>query len=369
MSSPYAEISPVDFFRRRPMLVMPSIEAEGLYHLVYEWLYLAVQERMAGSEIEVELLPDRGCRLSDQGDGHQYFQAGGRFLVDELNGSSWHYPHVTTLINVLSSRCLLKVVREGLLWHQEFQQGRPFKPIEVVPSKEPCGTEISFWPDREIFGETVQFPIDTLAGRMRDTAFLNPGLKLRLIAHGAEPRRQEIYLSTSGLDDFVSFLNITRKPVHPQVVHIEGQDQDRKFAIALQWTEAPDDCLHAFANNHRNSRGGSHLTGLENGLTQVLKQYARFFGAIENEDISAEDCRAGLTAVVAVELPWPGFTSAARTWLYNPEIEPSVQRLVHDHLSIFFECHPSDTIAIGKRALAAYHARTAAKSSPRRAVD
>ncbi|MFP5297964.1 MAG: DNA topoisomerase (ATP-hydrolyzing) subunit B [Actinomycetota bacterium] len=376
----------LDPVRKRPGMYIGSTGIRGLHHLVYEVVDNSVDEAMAGyaDRITVELLADGGCRVGDNGRGIPVdtvkgtgktavevvlttLHAGGKFNKEgggyQVSGGL-HGVGVS-VVNALSTRLDVDVVRDGKLWHQEYERGKPKAKLKAVKPAKRTGTTVTFWPDPEIFEETTEFKFDTLAQRMREMAFLNRGLEIRLIDHREAEPVEEIFKYNGGIVDFVKHLNASREPVNKRVVYFEAKAATHELEIAMQWTTGYTESVHTFANNINTHEGGMHEEGFKNSLTRVISNYAKAKGILKDKDegITGDDCREGLTAVVSVRLREPQFEGQTKTKLGNTEIRSFVQTSTYEKLSEFMEEHPSEARAICNKAISAARARIEARKA------
>jgi DNA gyrase subunit B len=368
-----------------------STGVRGLHHLVYEVVDNSVDEAMAGyaDRIVVELLADGGCRVADNGRGIPVdvvkgtgktavevvlttLHAGGKFNREgggyQVSGGL-HGVGVS-VVNALSTKLEIDVVRDGKHWHQEYDRGKPKAKLKAVKAAKRTGTTVTFWPDPEIFEETTEFKFDTLVQRLREMAFLNRGLEIRLIDQRPETaidgeQQQETFKYNGGIVDFVKHLNASRDAANKRVVYFEAKAATHELEIAMQWTTGYTESVHTFANNINTHEGGMHEEGFRNSLTRVISNYAKAKGLLKEKDegITGEDCREGLTAVVSVRLREPQFEGQTKTKLGNTEIRSFVQTSTYEKLSEFMEEHPSEARAICNKAIAAARARVEARKA------
>jgi DNA gyrase subunit B len=368
-----------------------STGVRGLHHLVYEVVDNSVDEAMAGyaDRIVVELLADGGCRVADNGRGIPVdvvkgtgktavevvlttLHAGGKFNKEgggyQVSGGL-HGVGVS-VVNALSTKLEIDVVRDGKHWHQEYDRGKPKAKLKAVKAAKRTGTTVTFWPDPEIFEETTEFKFDTLVQRLREMAFLNRGLEIRLIDQRPETaidgeQQQETFKYNGGIVDFVKHLNASRDAANKRVVYFEAKAATHELEIAMQWTTGYTESVHTFANNINTHEGGMHEEGFRNSLTRVISNYAKAKGLLKEKDegITGEDCREGLTAVVSVRLREPQFEGQTKTKLGNTEIRSFVQTSTYEKLSEFMEEHPSEARAICNKAIAAARARVEARKA------
>jgi DNA gyrase subunit B len=356
----------------------------GLHHLVYEVVDNAVDEAMAGycTRIVVELLADGGCKISDNGRGIPVdtvkgegksavevvlttLHAGGKFGGKSYQVSGGLHGVGVSVVNALSERLDVEVARKGKIWRQTYERGLPHGKLKSGQSVKRTGTVVTFWPDPEIFTEDRDFKFDTLAQRLREMAFLNRGLEIRLIDHRVEPQQREDFRYTGGIVDFVKHLNSTREPTHKRVVYFEAKAETHELEIAMQWSSSFNESVFTFANNINTHEGGMHEEGFRRSLTRVITSYCRSKGLLKDKDdgLIGEDCREGLTAIVSVKLRQPQFEGQTKTKLGNTEIRSYVETSMNERFSEFMEEHPSDARAICSKVIAAQRARLEARKA------
>ena len=360
-----------------------STGPRGLHHLVYEVVDNAVDEAMAGycDRIIVELLADGGCRVSDNGRGIPVetikgegksavevvlttLHAGGKFGGKSYQVAGGLHGVGVSVVNALSERLEVDVVRNGKLWHQTYHRGRPKAKLKAVKAAKRTGTTVAFWPDPEIFTEDREFRFDTLAQRLREMAFLNKGLEIRLTDHRIEPPRQEVFRYNGGIIDFVKHLNSSREAVHKRVAYFEAKGDNHELEVALQWNTGFNESVFTFANNINTHEGGMHEEGFRRSLTRAITGYARNKGIMKGDDaLTGEDCREGLTAIVSVKLRQPQFEGQTKTKLGNTEIRSFVETSMNQRFGEFLEEHPGDARAICNKSLAAQRARLEARKA------
>ena len=370
--------------RQRPGMYIGTTGLRGLHHLVYEVVDNAVDEAMAGhcDRIIVELLADGGCRVSDNGRGIPVdkvrgenktavevvlttLHAGGKFGSKSYQVSGGLHGVGVSVVNALSEKLEVEVARDGKLYRQEYARGRPKDALKSVKPIKRTGTTVTFWPDPEVFTEEREFKYDTLAQRLREMAFLNKGLEIRLIDLRVEPEQQETFRYTGGIVDFVKHLNSSRDAVHKRVVYFEVKAENHELEIAMQWTTSFNESVFTFANNINTHEGGMHEEGFRRSLTRVVTSYARSKGILKDKDdgLIGEDCREGLTAIVSVKLRNPQFEGQTKTKLGNTEIRSFVETSMNEKFGEFMEEHPSEARAICTKAIAAQRARLEARKA------
>jgi DNA gyrase subunit B len=371
--------------RQRPGMYIGSTGARGLHHLVYEVVDNAVDEAMAGfcDRITVELLADGGCRVNDNGRGIPVdtvkgegkgavevvlttLHAGGKFGGKGYQVSGGLHGVGVSVVNALSERLEVEVARDGHLWRQAYARGRRTTKLErVKPWKRSTGTTVTFWPDPEIFTDEREFRYETLVQRLREMAFLNKGLEIRVIDRRTEPPQEDAFRYTGGIIDFVKHLNSSREALHKRVAYLQAEAENHEVEIAMQWTNSYNESVFTFANNINTHEGGMHEEGFRRSLTRVITSYARAKGILKEKDdaLSGEDCREGLTAIVSVKLRNPQFEGQTKTKLGNTEIRSFVETSMNQRFAEFMEEHPSEARAICNKALAAQRARLEARKA------
>jgi DNA gyrase subunit B len=370
--------------RRRPGMYIGSTGPRGLHHLVYEVVDNSVDEAIAGhaKKVTVTLHPDNSCTVVDDGRGIPVekmkkaknkpaaevvlttLHAGGKFgdgggykVSGGLHGVG------ISVVNALSERLDLEIWRDGAVWTQRYARGKPTAKFKKGRAVKSTGTTITFWPDPEIF-EDVDFDFDILSERLRETAFLTRGLKVELIDERAEGRKVE-FLYKGGIADFVKHLNESKDPLHRKIIFFEGETKDGQVEVAMQWNSSYQESTFSFANNINTHEGGTHLSGFRSALTRTLNAIAKNRGLLKEKDenLSGEDVREGLTAVVSVKLADPQFEGQTKGKLGNPPIEGLVKEVVNRRLGDFLEEHPADARRILTKAIDAARARDAARKA------
>ena len=338
-----------------------STGPRGLHHLVYEVVDNSVDEAIAGhaKKVTVTLHPDNSCTVVDDGRGipverHPKLRkpaaevvlttlhAGGKFgdgggykVSGGLHGVG------VSVVNALSERLDLEVWREGHVWQQTYERGKPVTKFKKGRAVKSTGTTITFLPDMEIFGDEIEFDFETLAERLRETAFLTRGLKVELIDERGAGERVEFQYK-GGIADFVRHLNESKDPLHRKIAFFEGETKEGQVEVAMQWNASYQESIFSFANNINTHEGGTHLSGFRSALTRTLNAVARNRGLLKDKDenLSGEDVREGLTAVVSVKLADPQFEGQTKTKLGNPPIEGLVKEVVNRALGEFLEENP-----------------------------
>jgi DNA gyrase subunit B len=370
--------------RKRPGMYIGSTGPRGLHHLVYEVVDNSVDEAIAGhaNRVTVTLHPDNSCTVVDDGRGipverHPKLRkpaaevvlttlhAGGKFgdgggykVSGGLHGVG------VSVVNALSERLDLEIWRDGAVWTQSYERGKPLAKFKKGRAVKTTGTTITFLPDMEIFGDEIEFDFDTLAERLRETAFLTRGLKVELVDERGAGRKVE-FLYKGGIADFVKHLNESKDPLHRKIIYLEGETDEGQVEVAMQWNSSYQESTFSFANNINTHEGGTHLSGFRSALTRTLNAIARNRNLLKDKDdnLSGEDVREGLTAVVSVKLADPQFEGQTKTKLGNPPIEGLVKEIVNRQLGDFLEEHPADARRILSKAVDAARAREAARKA------
>ncbi len=369
--------------RKRPGMYIGSTGPRGLHHLVYEVVDNSVDEALAGhcKSVEVVLHPDNSCTVTDDGRGipvdmHAKEQrpaaevvlttlhAGGKFgdgggykVSGGLHGVG------VSVVNALSERLHLEIQRDGHGWSQDYERGKPLSELTQGAETTSSGTTITFFPDAEIFDE-LEFDYATLAERLRETAFLTRGLKIDLIDERAAGQRDTFHYE-GGIVDFVAHLNENKDALHRKTIYFEGETDDGQVEVAMQWNSSYQESVFSFANNINTHEGGSHLSGFRSALTRTLNAYARGKGLLKEKDenLTGDDVREGLTAVISVKLADPQFEGQTKTKLGNPPVEGLVKETVNRKLAEFFEENPGEGKRIVSKAVDAARARQAARKA------
>ncbi len=382
--------------RRRPGMYIGSTGARGLHHLVWEVVDNSVDEALAGrcTHIEVELLRDGGLRVSDDGSGipvdlHEkegrsalevvltVLHAGGKFDSQAYAVSGGLHGVGISVVNALSARLVAEVVRDGGRFRQTYRRGIPDGPIERIGDDDgPTGTTISFWPDPEVFEEGVDFSVETIARRLRDTAFLTAGLRIvltddrELEDQPTPPRTQEFH-APGGLRDFVDHIRTTKAKdgLHP-TIHFEAEEQGPQGAqsleVALQWINDFNDSILSFANTINTHEGGTHEEGFRTALTSVINRWAKEKGLLRSKEVdglTGDDLRSGLVTIVSVKVGDPQFEGQTKTKLGNTEVKTFVQTTTYARLAEWLEEHPTEGKLIVQKAEAEAQARIAARKA------
>jgi DNA gyrase subunit B len=370
--------------RLRPGMYIGSTGARGLHHLVYEAVDNAVDEALAGraDTIDVTIHPDNSVTVRDNGSGIPVdvmadqglsaltvvltkLHAGGKFGGDDAayKVSGGLHGVGISVVNALSERLTAEVWRDGKIHRQSFARGEPTSDLEVTGKTKETGTTISFLPDGEIF-EEVDWSYETLSQRLRETAFLTRGLRIRLSDERAGGEQVEFHYE-GGIRDFVAHVNSAKDPVHKRIAYFESEGEEGAVEVAMQWNSSYQDSVYTFANNINTHEGGSHLSGFNAALTRTLNRVARKLDLLKEkeENLEGEDVREGLAAVVSVKLQVPQFEGQTKTKLGNPWVKGFVESAVNAKLAEFLEENPQDAKQIIQKAIAAARARQAARKA------
>ena len=369
--------------RKRPGMYIGSTSGRGLHHLVYEVVDNSIDEALAGycDHVSVTIHKDDSITVVDNGRGipvgiHKtekvpalevamtMLHAGGKFDKNTYKVSGGLHGVGVSVVNALSERLDVWVMREGKQYHMAFERGSTVKKLEVIGSTRKTGTKVTFLPDREIFTETV-FDYATIANRLRELAFLNSGLTLVIRDERPEIPKEETFQFKKGLSEFVTFLRGKRKPLHPKPISFSTTKDDVHIDIAIQYDEGYGENTFTFVNNINTHEGGTHLTGFKSALTRVINEVAKNKGMLKkvNFNLSGDDVREGMTAVLHVKVREPQFEGQTKTKLGNSEVESIVKTVVYEKLGSFLLEHPSVTRAIIDKALSAARAREAARKA------
>ncbi len=372
--------------RKRPGMYIGSTGVMGLHHLVYEVVDNSVDEALAGycTEVSVTIHPDNSVTVVDNGrgipvaimekegkpaievvltvlhSGGKFGDGGGYKVSGGLHGVG------VSVVNALSERLEVNIRRDGYLWSQEYSRGAPQQELqrgEQLADGEPTGTSVTFLPDADIF-ESLDFDFRTLEERLRETAFLTRGLKISIVDERGEGHAAEFQYE-GGIEDFVAYLNENKDTVHRKVIFFTGESEEGAAEVAMQWNSSYQESIHSFANNINTREGGSHMSGFRSALTRSLNKYARDHGLLkEKEDnLTGEDAREGLTAVISVKLRDPQFEGQTKTKLGNPGMAGFVESIVNAGLAEFLEENPSEAKAVIMKSVQAQRAREAARKA------
>ncbi|MDU2994194.1 MAG: DNA topoisomerase (ATP-hydrolyzing) subunit B, partial [Clostridium sp.] len=367
--------------RKRPGMYIGSTSSRGLHHLVYEIVDNSIDEALAGfcKNIKVTINKDNSIQVIDDGRGMPVgmhpkmkkptvevimtvLHAGGKFGGGGYKVSGGLHGVGASVVNALSDKCIVTVKREGHIWQQEYHRGKVVTDLNIVGNTDETGTEVYFKPDEEIFDEIV-YDFEVLSQRLRELAFLNKGISITLIDERND--KEEEYYYEGGIKSFVEYLNRNKEPLHEQTIYVEGIKDGVSVEVALQYHDGYNENIFSFANNIDTIEGGTHLVGFKTALTRVLNDYGKKFGHLKENDknLSGDDIREGLTAVISVKIGEPQFEGQTKTKLGNSEVRGIVDSIVGEGMSIFLEENPLVGKTIIDKALMAARAREAARKA------
>ena len=368
--------------RKRPGMYIGGTGREGLHHLVWEIVDNGIDEALAGyaTEVSVRLLADGGVTVNDNGRGiptdihpktHKstvetvltVLHAGGKFGGGGYKVSGGLHGVGSSVVNALSSKLVVRVFLNGKIHEQTYSRGVPEAPLKVVGTTDRNGTEISFWPDETIFKETMEFDYDLVLDRLRHAAYLTKGVRTNLYDERTG-RRYGFYFE-GGIQSYVKHLNFGKDVVDEDIFYVDKTVDETQVEISLQYSDAYTETIKAFANNVLNPDGGTHLTGFRAALTRVINDYARKTGLLKEkeENLSGEDTREGLTAILLIKLPDPQFEGQTKNKLGNPEVRGYVEQVMNEYFNYYLEEHPAVARKIVGKALLAARARKAARAA------
>jgi DNA gyrase subunit B len=373
--------------RKRPSMYIGDTNEKGLHHLVYEVIDNSIDEALAGycSNIDVVIHEDNSITVKDDGRGiptekhtkenksalevvMTVLHAGGKFDKDSYKVSGGLHGVGVSCVNALSSHLKAEIHREGKIWVQEYSIGKPLYEAKIIGDSEITGTIVTFKPDDSIFVNST-YKYEILAARLRELAYLNAGINLSIIDERAKDEegnyKSDNYLSEEGLKEFVKYLDDTRVKLIQDVIHVTSEKNGVPVEIALQYNTSFSENIHSYVNNINTIEGGTHLTGFRRGLTRTLKNYADQSGMLSKLkfDISGDDFREGLTAVVSVKVQEPQFEGQTKTKLGNSEVSLAVDQAVSDMLKNYLEENPKDAKTIVNKVILAAQARHAARKA------
>lgn len=368
--------------RKRPGMYIGSTSSRGLHHLVWEVVDNSIDEALAGycTRIDVRVNPDNSVTVTDNGRGipvgvekktqrpavevvMTVLHAGGKFGGEGYKVSGGLHGVGVSVVNALSTKLVVQVKREGKIHVQEYQRGIPQYDLKVIGETEETGTSITFWPDPEIFTETTVFEYDILQSRIRELAFLNKGIEINLIDDRSN--KSNTYLYEGGIVSFVEYLNSNREPINEVPIYIEGNRDNIQVEIALQYNDGYTENIYSYANNIHTHEGGTHESGFKSALTRIINDYARRSNSIKDSDsnLTGDDVREGLTAIISVKIPEPQFEGQTKTKLGNSEVRGIVESLFAEKLTEFLDEHPAIAKRIMEKSLQAARAREAARKA------
>ncbi len=367
--------------RKRPGMYIGGTGLEGLHHLVWELIDNGIDEALAGyaNEVSVTLMSDGGVKVTDNGRGiptdiHPktgkstvetvltVLHAGGKFGGGGYKVAGGLHGVGSSVVNALSKRLVIKVFRDGNAYEQTYEKGVPLEDLKIIGKSNKTGTEILFYPDDSIF-ETVDFNYQTILDRLRHAAYLTKYVRTNLI-NELNGKKYSFYFE-GGIKSYVKHLNVGKEVIDEDIFYVDKTVKDTQVEISMQYTDAYNETIKSFANNVLNPDGGTHLTGFKSALTRVINDYARKNGLLKEkeENLSGEDTREGLTAILLVKLPDPQFEGQTKNKLGNPEVRGYVEQVLNEYLNYYLEEHPNVAKKIVGKALLAARARKAARAA------
>lgn len=367
--------------RKRPAMYIGSTSSQGLHHLVYEVVDNSIDESLAGhcDEVAVTIHMDGSVTVEDNGRGipvdmHStqnksaaevvmtVLHAGGKFDSDSYKVSGGLHGVGVSVVNALSERLELEIRRNGRKYRQTYRRGVPEQPLLEEGETAKRGTKITFWPDGDIF-ETTEFSFEVLSRRLRELAFLNGGVKIRIFDERSD--KEHIFLYEGGIVSFVEYLNRAKTPLYPQPIYIKGEREGVEIEISIQYNDGYDEKIFTFANNINTHEGGTHLFGFKAALTRTMNSYATANNLMKNikASVSGDDLREGMAAVISVKVPDPQFEGQTKTKLGNSEIKGFVESLVNEKLAVYLEENPQVARKILEKGIEAARAREAARKA------
>ncbi len=378
----------MEHVRKRPSMYIGDVATRGLHHLVYEVIDNSIDEALAGhcDKITLTINEDNSITTEDNGRGipvgiHKKegvsalevvmtkIGAGGKFDKDSYKVSGGLHGVGVSCVNALSSHLKATVHRDGKVWEQEYERGKPMYPVKSNGSSTKRGTIVTFTPDKEIFTQIQDFSYETLANRMRELSFLNKGITVVIVDRRQKDDKgeyiSETFYSEEGLSEFIAYLDETREPIMKSVIAFEGEKNGIPVEVAMIYNTSYAENLHSYVNNINTHEGGTHLSGFRRGLTHTLKKYADNSGMLDKLkfDISGDDFREGLTAIISVKVAEPQFEGQTKTKLGNREVSSSVSQAVSEMLTDYLEEHPDDAKVIVQKVILAAQARHAAQKA------
>ncbi|MDG1337886.1 MAG: DNA topoisomerase (ATP-hydrolyzing) subunit B [Flavobacteriaceae bacterium] len=378
----------MEHVRKRPSMYIGDVGSRGLHHLVYEVVDNSIDEAMAGycTSISLEINNDSSLTVEDNGRGipvglHKKegvsalevvmtkIGAGGKFDKDSYKVSGGLHGVGVSCVNALSELLVAKVFRDGKEYEQSYSKGKPIAPVKEIGNSDKRGTLVTFTPDKEIFKEVTEFEYEILSNRMRELSFLNKGLTISITDNRKKDKDgnaiSETFLSKEGLSEFIQYLDKGRLPIISSIIKMEGEKNGIPVEVAMVYNSSFSENLHSYVNNIDTHEGGTHLSGFRRGLTNTLKKYADSSGLTDKLkfDISSDDFREGLTAVISVKVAEPQFEGQTKTKLGNREVSSAVSQSVSQMLEDYLEENPDDSKIIVQKVILAAQARTAASKA------
>ena len=370
----------LDPVRKRPGMYIGSTDERGLHHLITEVVDNSIDEALAGfcDKISVILLPDGKCRVVDNGRGiptgmHRTenksavevvltkLHAGGKFGGEGYKISGGLHGVGLSCVNALSSYLQVDVFQNGHHYYQEYKRGVPQEPLKIIEDVNYTGTTITFQPDPEIF-ETTDFNYETLRARFREIAFLNKGLILSVEDQRVEPVKKDVFQFNGGIIEFVEYLNHNKECLFSKPIYINKTAEKYQVEVAMQFNDGYNETILSYANNINTEEGGTHLVGFKNSLTKIINEFGKKNGVLkDNDKLSGDDCREGITAVISVKLTDPQFEGQTKTKLGNSEMKGLVEKAMQDGFGTYLEENPKEAKELVMRSLTAQKARDAAR--------
>ena len=377
----------MEHVRKRPSMYIGDVGVRGLHHLVYEVVDNSIDEAMAGhcNQISVIINENDSISVEDNGRGipvgmHKKegvsalevvmtkIGAGGKFDKDSYKVSGGLHGVGVSVVNALSDHLTAVVHRDGKVWQQEYEKGKTLYPVKEVGKTDKTGTIVTFKPDLSIFNDVEKYSYETLANRMRELAYLNKGITISLTDKRKKVEGDflnEEFYSQEGLKEFIKFLDENREPLIPEVIAIEGEKNNIPVEVAMIYNSSFNENIHSYVNNINTHEGGTHLSGFRRGLTSTLKKYAESSGLLDKVkvEISGDDFREGLTAIISVKVAEPQFEGQTKTKLGNKEVTSAVSQAVSEMLENYLEEHPAEAKIIVDKVVLAAQARHAARKA------
>ena len=368
--------------RKRPGMYIGSTGPKGLHHLVYEIVDNSIDEALAGycKTIHVTIQSDNSIMVEDDGRGmpvdkhpkmgipaveviHTVLHAGGKFGGGGYKVSGGLHGVGASVVNALSTHMEVEIKRNGKIYKQSYEKGKTVSKLEIIGESRKTGSKTTFWPDPEIF-ETTVFDFDVLEHRLREMAFLNKGIKIVFKDEREGKKRSETYYYEGGIKEFVTFLNKNKDPLHQDVIYFEIIKENCEVEVAMQYTDSYSELILGYANNINTTDGGTHIVGFKSALTRVFNDYGKKSKVLkDNDTLSGEDVREGLTAIVSVKLSEPQFEGQTKAKLGNSEIRGFVETSTNENLTAFLEENPAQAKIIIEKCIKAARAREAARKA------
>ncbi|WP_231973775.1 MULTISPECIES: ATP-binding protein, partial [unclassified Mycobacterium] len=373
----------LDVVRKRPGMYIGSTGERGLHHLIWEVVDNGVDEAMAGHarRVDVTLLADGGVEVTDDGRGipvamhatgiptvdvvMTQLHAGGKFDADSYSVSGGLHGVGVSVVNALSTRLEVDICRDGFQWSQRYDRSIPGT-LTRGASTTRTGTTVRFWADPDIF-ETTRYSAETVARRLQEMAFLNKGLLLTLTdrrSHAADGAQRRFHYP-GGLADYIAHINRAKSPIQPSIIEFSGGEPGQQAEVAMQWNQGYSESVHTFANTINTREGGTHEEGFRSALTSVVNKYARDKKLVKDSEanLTGDDIREGLAAVISVKLAEPQFEGQTKTRLGNANVRSFVQKMCHERLTHWFEANPAEARVIVAKTASSARARVAARKA------